>query len=300
MLDTVMDQETQLFKSCQFARLSIDHANVEQDLKNNLPLDCSPNSGFVKSLFIDFDNSNRSYHTSMLQQKKSLIDSRFADFISKNNHVNISKDAYTLKANVNFVFRNDTYGLERINFAIRLIYDEEYKYEYYDVGLNHISQLIFDDESFIIWLKNSIENLSSTLAQQPMSTTGKIAVSGIMDILGVGWFGLKEWAMDKAPGLFSYMSMNFKGKPILDDFNRLDYQQLARILAIECICLLQEKSSMPYDMFNEKLAEFLNITKEIKNYVDYMILIEKKDVDYNVKKLHVVHNLDMEMIKRFS
>ena len=55
------------------------------------------------------------------------------------------------------------------------------------------------------------------------------------------------------------------------------------------------KQTMPQNIFKEKTSELLQMLQDLKSDTDYVLLVEKQNIEENKKKIHVFHNLDKKL-----
>ena len=77
----------------------------------------------------------------------------------------------------------------------------------------------------------------------------------------------------------------------------MNYNSTAQMLAIKCYIMNIAKQTMPENVFKEKTSELLQMLQDLKSDTDYMLLVEKQNIEENKKKIKVFHNLDEKLTK---
>ena len=79
----------------------------------------------------------------------------------------------------------------------------------------------------------------------------------------------------------------------------MNYNDAAKMLAIKCYIMSVAKQTMPENVFKEKTNELLQMIQDLKSDTDYVLLVEKQNIEENKKKIKVFHNLDEKLAKIF-
>ena len=177
-VEKTRDSYQRLFKSCQYIRLSLAHARVEQELLNNLPSPYNENDGVIKKMSVKIENKAKESKTANLQKIKEKIDQQYSLFRTKNTVSELTQNPKQLKDAIKEAFKNDHYGLGRMAFCASIIFDGEYEYQYKDDCIRYLSYELYDDKDVISQLENKIEKIYCKLAKQPLSTKQKWMLFG--------------------------------------------------------------------------------------------------------------------------
>lgn len=323
-----------LFKSLQFLRLLHASRLVEEDLEKNTPTITNENDGFFKSLFSAIGNEIKGNKTNKFLAIRENIDKEAKKFYNELSDTLYTENE--ISDVIDDLFKNDTYDLEKTVFSVSLIFDGEYSYEYESETLNYISEYLWDDNEMLSYIKNSIESIYIDLAKQPLSTNQKLLLGGTAALVlltatvpalalgglsasgitgglagfgtavglggtmveGVGLMALAELLLDGAIIGFTYAMLDTHNKNIVkNSFREMNYNSAAKMLAIRCYVMHVAKQTMPKDVFKEKVSELLQMLQDLKSDTDYVLLVEKQNIEENKKKVRVFHNLDDKLAK---
>lgn len=334
MTNELNTKHTKLFKALQYLRLQYALNLVEKEIKENQPVAPSQNDGILRSFINAFGNEFKNSKLNKLYNIQKNINAEIARFLNNiNGHIyNIREINFVISE----IFQNDTYALTKTLFSISLIFDNEYHYEYEKESLNYVSTILWNDEYSLSNIKNKIESMYRDLAKQPLSTNqkfllggtaalvlltatvpalalGGLSASGITGGLagfgtaigiggtmveGVGLIALTELLLDGAIIGFTYALLDTYNKNIVKkSFREMNYNSTAQMLAIKCYIMNIAKQTMPENVFKEKTSELLQMLQDLKSDTDYMLLVEKQNIEENKKKIKVFHNLDEKLTK---
>ena len=336
MTNEIDTKHTRLFKSLQYLRLKYSLYLLNEDLKKNQPIAADSNSGRIGRLFLEPKNNLRSTKTNKLLALRSSINSEIGRLLKDSTEM--PYDQNEINQIIREVFQNDTYSLEKSLFSAGIVLDGEYNYEYEKETLDYISALLWNNNYQLSYIKNSIEHTYKDLAKQPLSIKQKwllggtaaavlftiaipglnlagLSASGITSglagfgtALGLGGTMLEgielmflfELLVDSAIIGFTYAMLDEYNKNIVkNSFRKMDYNDAAKMLAIKCYIMSVAKQTMPENIFKEKTSELLQMIQDLKSDTDYVLLVEKQNIEENKKKIKVFHNLDEKLAKIF-
>lgn len=334
MTNEINTKHTRLFKSLQFLRLQYSMYLVNEDLAKNQPTITNQNDDIIKRFFSAVGNEFKGNKTNKLLMVKNNIDSEIRRFLSSSTEQLYRENE--IPAIVREVFQNDIYALEKTIFSTSVILDGEYAYEYEKETLNYVSMLLWNKSDRLLNMKNSIEDIYKDLAKQPLSTNQKLLLGGTAALVlltstvpalalgglsasgitsglagfgtavglggtmveGVGLMALAELLLDGAIIGFTYAMLDTYNKNIVKkSFREMNYNSAAKMLAIRCYVMHVAKQTMPQNIFKEKTSELLQMLQDLKSDTDYVLLVEKQNIEENKKKIHVFHNLDKKLAK---
>lgn len=334
MTNEINTKHTKLFKSLQYLRLQYSLYLVNEDLAKNQPTVTNQNDGFFKSFFSAVGNEFKGSKTNKLLTVKSNIESEIKRFLNSSNESLYGENE--IAAIVREVFQNDIYALEKTIFSTSIILDGEYAYEYEKETLNYTSMLLWNKSDRLMNMKDSIEGIYKELAKQPLSTNQKLLLGGTAALVlltatvpalalgglsasgitgglagfgtavglggtmveGVGLMALTELLLDGAIIGFTYAMLDNHNKSIVKkSFREMNYNSAAKMLAIRCYIMYIAQQTMPKDVFKEKVSELLQMLQDLKSDTDYVLLVEKQNIEENKKKVRVFHNLDDKLAK---
>ena len=334
MTTEINTKHTELFKSLQYLRLQYCLYVVEEEIKKNQISKYSPNDGFFKGVFNALGDDVRTNKLNKSLVVKNRIKSEISRF--ENSVTDNIYDIDELNSVIREVFQNDIYSLEKTIFSISIIFDGEYHYEYENESLNYISTILWNKNDRLLNMKNSIEDIYKDLAKQPLSTNQKLLLGGTAALVlltatvpalalgglsasgitgglagfgtavglggtmveGVGLMALAELLLDGAIIGFTYAMLdNYNKNIVKNSFREMNYNSAAKMLAIRCYVMHVAKQTMPKDIFKEKVSELLQLLQDLKSDTDYVLLVEKQNIEENKKKVRVFHNLDDKLAK---
>lgn len=336
MTNDLMGKQAKLFRSFQFLRLTKAREFVFRDLNNNVQVQSKPTDGFFSKLVTGIGNEFRNERTRKFTEKEKAIDEATQKFVSdhcgpQGELYSLKEIPDVIKE----LFSDDVYEIEKAMFSISIIFDEEYKYEYPDETLRFVSSIIWNDENTLTGYKKDIMSTYKELAKQPLSMGQKLflggtatlvllfpaipslaisglSASGITSTLagfgllglggtmveGVGLMALAELLLDGALIGFTYAALDSHNKTIVKkSFRDMNFNDAALMLAIKCRIMSLAKDKMPKEIFKEKSSELLQMIQDLKSDTDYVLLVEKQNIEENKKKIRVFHNLDDELVK---
>lgn len=315
-----------LFYYLQWLRLQkakqLNDANIERNRKDEVKKESGWEnfkrglSNFGKSI------SNTVHQTS---SKDQTITNALQSFNQK--HSNIS-EANARSAMVN-MFKDDKYGISRLTFAVEVVLDSEYDYEFEKEGLEAASMFLFGNLNHLETIKKDLEHNYKVISGNSLNDgqkAGLIAIGAAalittfaVPVLGVG--GLKASAaattaalaakgfgdMQLAVGLIAanslitfgaitggtYLLMKEHNKhEAMKEFKKLSAEEQNMALAIQGLIIDQLKKECPKDIFKEELDKILQSMNNMKGDMDYFTFVEGDKSANNIKRLKGFHNFD--------
>ena len=336
MFNSKRTKQTDLFKSLQLLRLQHELKLVNEKLDKNRSVPAQESDGFFKRIFTPIDNKRKDWNSFNLSKIKTNIEAELKKFKENNSEKkNKLYDESEISKIVSDVFSGDEYSLERTMFSISMIFDGEYTYEYDSESLAYLSELIWgkNHSDRLANMKNSIEEYYRDLAKQhlsieqkfvlggvaaltlftaavPFLTIGGLSAAGISSTLagiggtiveGVGFIAVAELLLDGAIIGFTYALMDkHNKKKVKEAFENMSYNDAAQMFAIKCYIMHVAKQTMPESVYKEKTSELLEMISDLKADTDYILFVEKENVEENKKKIGVFHNLDNKLCKMFG
>lgn len=335
MFNSKITKQTDLFKSLQLLRLQHELKLVTEQLDKNRSTPTQKSDGFFKRIVTPIDNKRKDWNSFNLSKVKANIETELDKF-KKNNSEKKNKlyEEAEISKIISDVFAGDEYSLERTMFSISMIFDGEYTYEYDSEGLAYLSELIWgkNHSDRLANMKTGIEGYYKELAKQPLSTEqkfvlgsvaaitlftavvpalaiGGLSAAGISSTLagiggtmveGVGFIAVAELLLDGAIIGFTYALMDkHNKKKVKEAFKDMSYNDAAQMLAIKCYIMHIAKQTMPESVYKKKTSELLEMISDLKADTDYILFVEKENVEENKKKITVFHNLDKKLCKIF-
>ena len=334
MTNEINTKYTKLFRSLQYARLQHNLHIVGEEIRKNQSSNYNPNDGIIMGFFNAIGDDIRNNKLNKLLNTQKNIEFEIKRF--ENSDTDEVYDIYELNSAIYEIFQNDIYCLEKTIFSVSLNFDGEYHYEYENDSLNYISMILWNINDRLLNMKNSIESMYKDLAKQPLSTNQKLLLGGTAALVlltatvpaltlgglsasgitgglagfgtaiglggtmveGVGLIALTELLLDGAIIGFTYALLDNHNKKIVKNtFREMNFNDAAKMLAIRCYIMHVARQTMPQDVFKEKTSEMLQMLQDLKSDTDYVLLVEKQNIEENKKKIRVFHNLDEKLVK---
>lgn len=335
MFNSKRTKQTDLFKSLQLLRLQHELKLVNEKLEKNRSTPAQEGDGFFKRIFTPIDNKRKDWNSFNLSKVKENIEAELNKFKKSTDEKKTKLyGAAEIPKIVSDVFKDDEYSLERTMFSISLIFDGEYAYEYEAEGLTYLSELVWgkNHSDRLANMKDGIEGYYKELAKQPLSTEQKFVLGGVAALTlftavvpalavgglsaagitstlaglggtmveGIGFIAAAEILLDGAIIGFTYALMDkHNKKKVKEAFKDMSYNDAAQMLAIKCYIMHVAKQTMPESVYKEKTSELLEMISDLKADTDYILFVEKENIEENKKKITVFHNLDKKLCKIF-
>lgn len=335
-INEINDKQKRLFLGCQYARLSIGLDVVNKELKENEPISLNGTETFFVQTKTAAKNAIKNAAREGLLKQKATIEKQLAEFSQRHSYSEFASGYDELEKLASDVYKSDKYDLAKMVFSATLVFDGEYKYQYHTVGLRNISRVLWGDESKLLNIEESIRNIYKDLTKQPFNTTQKVvlgaavglaivtAVSPLLLPIGAGaapeitgglaalgteigiggtmlegisLLALAETALDIIAVGCVYGGMKAYNKiSAQKTFREIKWNDAAHILAIKCYLVRSSKYTMPEELYKESINEMLQIIQDLKADTDYVLLVEKENIENNKNKIQVFHNLDKKLM----
>lgn len=339
MID-IKEKQIRLFLGCQYARLCIALDIVKKEIAQNMDVPVCQNDSWLRQLTTAASNSIKNYKSEGLYKKKAIIEHQITDFKSKHSSELYPCTYTEIQGLIKEIYNDDAYSLGKIVFSASIVFDNEYVYEYNEKCLRNLSREIWNDEFALGKIYSEIEKIYLDLEKQPFSTTQKILLGGTIVLalatlaapallnLGNGngsaiTHGLASYGtqlglggtMMKGVGLLLhtetlincimvgavYAGMTLYNKnEVKKSFRSMSYNSLAHVLAVKCYLMQIAKKVMSSSDYKESVNELLQVVQDLKSDTDYLLFIEKANVEDNKAKLRVFHNLDKKLMEILS
>ena len=225
------------------------------------------------------------------------INKSLEEFDKKHEKVMSKEEAEEL---ANRLFENDKYGLAKLMFAVTVILDDEYKYEYVDEGLKGASEFLYGDEGTLPEIKHQLDDnfkaisSKSFLSSVDDKTVGISAAGFVASLILVPIVALAGAAV---VGAVAYDAIKKNEKKIKEEFKKSSSDVDALYLAIQCTYIQRIKKTLSEDEFKEELDSILKHINELKSDLDYYLFVEKESVKENRMKSKSFHEFDNRLIK---
>ena len=173
MINVIKEKQIKLFLGCQYARLNIALDAVKKELSNNASLSIKETDPWYKKFATKTENFIKENVSNRLCSKKKKIEEQLDSFKRRNSYNSYAHNYAELDRLINELYRDDTYGMAKMVFSAGIVFDGEYDYKYYDIGLKNLSRLIWGDENTLIKVESDVKKIYEDLARQPLGSTQK-------------------------------------------------------------------------------------------------------------------------------
>ena len=218
-------------------------------------------------------------------------------FNSKNEKV---MDVDSAKSLVASMFANDKYGLTKLLFAVTVILDDEYSYEYVDEGLEDVSETLYGDKVALPKIREQLDVNYRALSLTSLAGLNRSALTGVAG----AWMALTlvfapmvavTSAIVGAVAAHELLSKN--REKIKEEFKKSSSQNNAFYLALQLTYLQRIKETLNEDEFKEEFDSILKNVQELKSDLDYYLFVEKEATKDNKDKVRAFHEFDNRLVK---
>lgn len=338
MSDCFNEKQIILFKSFQLFRLQKDMEIIEDKLIKNVKILSDVNDNFFKKITINIGNKVKDCNSEKLSEKKIKVQERLEKFKESNSNLYESLFSFnSLNDICTDLFENDEYGLCKILFAISIILDNEIEYEYGNESLKQISNVLFGDYTKMESMKKQLEEIYKDIAKKPLgtkqkgilttvgiaslaiattvtimsigglfatapATTAALALIGFQDMqLGVGMVALYSVIFCGTLLGATYMSLNNVNKQnAVNEFRKMNFEEAALMLTIKCFVISESKKILTEEELKEEISDLLSMISDFKSDTDYVLFVEKQNIEENKNKLLLFHNFYKKMVSIFG
>ena len=335
MTNEINTKHTKLFKSLQYLRLQYSLYLVDEDLAKNQPTITNQNDGIFKSFFSAVGNEFKGSKTNKLLAVKNNINSETRRFLSSSteqlygeNEIPaivrevFQNDVYDLERTIfstSLILDGEytyEYEKETLNYVSTLLWNKSDRLinmknsiesMYKDLAkqplstkqkllLGGVAALAFTTFAVSPLLFSGIASGGEILGGLASVGYAAGAAEGMGAIFGIGVLGSIELLVDCALIGFTYAFLDACNKDkVKKSFREMAHDNAALLLAVRCYIMHVAKQTMPQNIFKEKTSELLQMLQDLKSDTDYVLLVEKQNIEENKKKIHVFHNLDKKL-----
>ena len=261
-----------------YYRLKTDLAAVDAELAENLPLASTSDLGFLRNLISKaqtmLTNELRKKTTDELKKDKAAAEYEIARFSEKHNvkKLKLSDNPATLKKLINKkLFKNDTYGLNKIQFALSLVLDDSYTYQRPSQSLLAVSDILFDDSLYI-------QNLYDTLCKNFKYLHNDV-IPSIDELLSL----LPTLGNNSLQSLINrHRQRKFKA-----DVEKFSHNQIRAMLTVKLTLIEKAKGLLSREAWENYMDEVLHFISDVRADAEYKMVfgIDSKDVSENICSL---------------
>ena len=269
-----------------YYRLQADVRAVECDICENQPRAVGQNSNFFERTINEVQNElRRTFVRDMTTEKKAAKDA-LALFERTHNQKqlklvqNVEKFKKMLDKKL---FKKDKYGLERMQFAIAYMLENDVEYQRAEDSLAAVSELLFDDAQFMSLLYSSLRENFVRIHNVQSQDSLK------MQLLGLSVASLFPYAPVFTSGLNVFYFVNAERRKwrMKQAFRTLSGGEKNMLFATKLTLIEMSKSTMPKSAWNLLVDEYLRTVNNFRADAEYEWLVEQLQVPVCKEKIAV-------------
>lgn len=274
-------------KNLTYIRLKSDLEAIEQEINDNQPVEREVSRNVITKLMnvaTDISNSvRRKVVVDLSVEKKTALDN-LTNFERENDvkELELSRDIAKLQKYMNKeLFKKDSYGIQRIQFALSLMLDDSSNFVRKEKSLEKISGILFNDEGYM--------NILYMLFEQNYYGIQKKAVDELQTgiLLGVGVWSVVSgsWLPVGIGGLAALVNHLVRRKEIKKSFQTLSKSELQAFLAMKLTVIEATRKNMDESARKDLIDDLLKFVSNLRADAEYEWLIEKLDAPTNKEKI---------------
>lgn len=293
-----------------FYRLKEDLMLAEDKIQENQLIEVeNEKNPFVKFWNKNIENARRSDELEKYTEQKGNIERRISDFLS--SHSDFDYEEYVkvgkIQDYIDKELKDDKASLARVNLALLVVLQDK-DFVYVEETKQAVSRLLFDNKTTVKQLQEKLEkNYIKISGKTTFDEVGKTVLLGI----GLATAATGLWAGALAGGalldvlvgsaLYSavvvgisaivYKSIDTAKKDdIKEEFRKLSSSDAGAMFAIKATLIEEAKKRMSKQEFEEFLDSNLRLASDLRSDVEFMLLVEKKDIEQAKGKIKVFNN----------
>lgn len=323
----------ELYKRIQLFRLICDLTITRNKIKENQITCGSAGDGFLTRLGTGVSNSFKSTRLKTLVPQEQQIQERIRQFMASNQKVSdapLPTAAEITKRCDNLFGNTSDDGLAKILFCLNVLSDAEYPYVYADDGLANLSGAVWGNRETIGNIKTGFRSVYTDIAKQPLSSTQKWILGGTAALAlltpflapvafggasaaaitgglagiggtmvgGIGILAVAEMTLDGIAIATTYGALDASNKAkVRNAFRQMDLDAVAWGLARDAYMLQVAKRLDSESDYKERINKVLQMIQDLKSDTDYVLYVEREDVEKNKRKINLFHNFDTQLAK---
>lgn len=283
-----------------YLRLKTDLEAVENEMNENQPIEKEQCGGLITKIIngiaTELGNNVRRKTSVDLSVEKKIARDNLAIFEASVNskELELSGDLAKFRKYIDKeLFKKDTYGIKRIQFALSFMLDDSFEYLRKEESLRLVSNLLFDDEGYM--------NILYMLFEQNYYGIQKKATSeldnGVLLGMGVWSFVVGSWLPIGIGGIARLITNVIHRKEMKEKFQNLSKDELQAFLAMKLTVIEATRKNMKADARKELVDDLLKYVSNLRGDAEYEWLIEKVDAPSNKEKIEIC-NLTIDRISR--
>ena len=251
-----------------YCRLKADLAAVELEIAGNSPVAETEESNFLKKIWnkakTALDNEIRKKTTEELQKDKEAALRELARFESQHTEkeLQLAKDSIQLKKFVEKVlFKKEKNGLNKVQFAISLLLDNNYTYQRPAQSMQIVSDILFDDATYMQGLYELLCKNFKYLHNDTLPTVDELFS------LAPSWGNVS---------LQSFINRS-KQRNFKNSLEKLSADQVGTILAVKLTLAEKAKTLLSYEDWEIYVDETLQFIGDIRADAEYKKVFTNQD-----------------------
>lgn len=328
-----METTTELFKKMQLYRLTYDLTVTQKKIQENKMSAISSSDGFFARLGAGVSNSIKNSRLNNLVPQEQQIRERIQQYHAANPSLFSPTDEELGKLWTAIWDGGKNSELLKIMFCLSVALDTEYSYVYSDDSLTALSVTIWGNPTTMSNIKSEYRSVYMEIAKQPLSTTQKWVLGGTAALVlltpflapvafggasaaaitgglagvgstmvgGIGILAVAEMALDGIAIAATYGALDASNKAkVRGAFRQMDYNASAEMLAIKAYTLQVAKRLDSEDDYKERINGVLQMIQDLKSDIDYVLYVERDNLEENKRKINLFHNFDTKLAKIVS
>ncbi len=303
-------ENNKLAELLYFYRLKKDLFLTEEKIKENQLLEIKDDQNvLVKFWNKNIENTIRSDELKKQFSNKDKIEKRIEEFLKVHSDLNLQIDEKETKLleEIQKQLHQDNTSLLKINLALLSILQSN-EFVFKEETEVEISRVLFGDKTTIYDLQKRLEkNYVKICEKNGFDEIGKkvllgIALATTVSIMGLGVFGgatllegFTVGAMFSAivvgGSAIAYKFIDACHKDsIKEEFRKISSEDAGALFAIKATLIEEAKKIMDTYDFKEFLDSNLKLANDLRSDIEFMLLVEKKDVEEAKRKINVFNN----------
>ena len=269
-----------LIDNLTYYRLQADLYAVEADITDNRPLEDTAETNILKKFMQQLRNEFKRSAVRDLTADKKLVLEELARFENehKKNNLKPAQDSEKLKTFAQKkLFKKDKYDLNKIRFALAFATDKAYTCQRAEESLAAVSELLFDDPTYINVLLQSWQENFLYIHKQELSDAEKsfLLISELISpIVAIGG------------GIATFVARKRAEQQLKEQFMENEVT-VNSLLALRLTLLQEAKTVMPEKVWKDMADEFLHLAHKYRADAEYVWIVEQVDAPACRQKIEV-------------
>ena len=194
------------------------------------------------------------------------------------------------------LFEVDKYGLAKLVFAVSIILDNEYSYEYLEEGLSEASNILYGNPNTMLEIKSQLEDNYRSLSLTNFTSMEKGALVGVGCIALI--FAPILTLAASAVGVLALNEVIKQNKEkIKEEFKNSTSEMNSFYLALQLTYIQRLRKVAANDEFKEELDSVLKHIEELKSDLDDYLYVERENTKDNKEKTQSFNAFDKRLLK---